>query len=107
VSEQKNEDAKKSLSATGIVSLADRMQVKFFHTHEREPFASMYVKNHWENRPIKGSEFGDWLSALCFHQLGVVPSQKALSEARNALSGRALYENPEEKVYVRLAEQST
>jgi hypothetical protein len=99
-----DEPKKTDLSATGIVSLADKMQVKFFHTHEREPFASMYVKNHWENRPLKGSEFGDWLSALCFHKLGVVPSQKALSEARNTLSGRALYENSEEKIYVRLAD---
>lgn len=91
------------LSATGIVRLADVFLVKLFHTSAREPFASIYAKDHWENWPIRSPEFGDWLSANCFHHLGRAPSQKALADARATLSGRARYGSPEQQVHVRVA----
>jgi putative DNA primase/helicase len=95
---------KKDLSATGLVKLAERASVKLFHTPGREPFASFWVKNHWENWPVKSSEFGEWFSSMCFHHLSAVPSQNALADARNVLSGRAMYGgNPEQRVHARLA----
>jgi hypothetical protein len=102
-SNQNNDADAKDLSATGIVKLVEEAQIKLFHSPLREPFARWWVKNHWETWRIKSSAFEDWVSAMCYHTCGRVPTRNAVAEARNALAGHALFGRPEEPVYVRLA----
>jgi len=99
----KSESAEKSLSATAIVGLAEKAQLKLFHSPLREPYASLWVKDHWETWQIKSPAFEEWLSAMCYFQHGGVPCQQTLGAARNTLAGRALFGGPEERVYVRLS----
>jgi putative DNA primase/helicase len=93
---------KTDLSATGILRLAGDA-LTLFHTPAREPFASLRVKDHWENYRIKSPRFEDCLSAMCYHRYGAVPSHKALAEASSTLAGNALYANSEKQIHVRLA----
>jgi len=104
MTDEKDKKDKKqaSLSATGIARLA-KARITLFHTPLREPFASVWVKNHRETYSIKGPAFEDWLSAMCYHEHGAVPSHKAIAEARSALAGDALYDSTEKRVHVRLA----
>ena len=66
MSQGKTEQARRDLSATGIVKLAEKVQVRLFHTPGLEPFASFWVKDHWETAHVKSAAFEDWLSAMCF-----------------------------------------
>lgn len=102
--EPETAEEKKNLSATGIVRFAQSLPVKLFHSPDRDPFVSFWIRDHWENWPIKSAEFEDWLAANCFHHLGAVPSQRALADAKCTLSGHARYASPENQVFVRLAE---
>ena len=92
------------LSATAIVRLAEP-RIRLFHSPSREPFASLSTNGHCENWRVKSVEFGDYLSAMCYHDRGGVPSQRTIADAKNTLAGRALFEGPERQVYVRLAQQ--
>lgn len=103
MSQGKTEQAKSDLSATGIVKLAEKVQVRLFHTPGLEPFASFWIKDHWETAHVKSAAFEDWLSAMSFHHLGAAPSQRALVEARTVFAGRARYSGREIQVYVRVA----
>ena len=97
---------KRDTSAKGILKLIERMQVQLFHTAKREAFASFWVRDHWENCRVKSAAFREWLSAMCHHNEGFVPAQKALAEVTNTLAGHAVFASPEEQVYVRLAEHN-
>ena len=97
------DEARKSLSSAALVRITEVRQVRLFHTPEHTPFAVFWVKDHWENWPVKSATFTEWLCAMCFHDYGMVPSQKAVSEALNTLAGRALFASPEKKVHVRVA----
>src|SRR6267142_405464 len=103
---QNTNEKKTDLSATGIVRLAEKAQVKLFHTAGREAFASFWVRDHWENCLVKSTAFQVWLSGMCYHQEGGVPSQKALTEATNTFAADALYASPEKRVFVRIAEHN-
>lgn len=106
MSEQKQNENNKTLSATGVVKLAEKAAVKLFHTAEREPYVSFYTKRHWETWPVQCPEFEHWLSAMCYHETGLVPGQSILAAAMTALAGHALYGSPEKTVYVRIAEHN-
>ncbi len=102
---KKNTNKKETdLSATGLVKLVERTPVKLFHTPGREPFVSFFVNGHWETWPVKSPEFEHWLSSMCHHATGMVPGRNGLAAAITALAGHALYANPQETVYVRLAD---
>jgi hypothetical protein len=98
------EDPKRTdLSATGIIKLVEKAQLKLFHTPGGDAFASFYVKDHWENWPVKSPTFQNWVAAMCYYHHGAVPSQKAIADAKNTLAGRAQFSSPEERVHMRLA----
>jgi hypothetical protein len=94
---------KNDSSPTGILDLIEKSGVRLFHTPGGIPFVSFYSKNHWENWPVKSSIFETWLSAMCYHHNGAVPSQKSIAEAKNTLAGQAQFSSREEKVHIRLA----
>jgi len=96
-------DSKPDSSATGIIGLVEKAEIKLFHTPGGEPFATFYVRDHWETWPIKSPTLDNWISAMCYHQSGAVPSQKSIAEAKNNLAGRARFSSPEGVVHIRLA----
>jgi hypothetical protein len=98
---EENGQEKPDLSATAIVKLA-KERILLFHTSLREPFASVWVKDHRETYRINSSAFEEWLFALCYHQYGAAPSQNAVVAARKVLAADARFARDEEEVYVRV-----
>jgi hypothetical protein len=96
------EPKKPDLSATGIVKLA-KARIKLFHTPVREPFASVWVKDHWESHRTKSQTFEEWLFGMCYQEYGAVPSQNAVAAARSVFAANALFASSEKQVHVRVA----
>jgi hypothetical protein len=97
-----NKPEKPDLSATGVVRLA-KERLTLFRTPLREPFAHVSVKDHRETHRVKSPVFEEWLFAMCYHQYGVVPNQRAVTGARSVLAADALFASGQERVYVRVA----
>ncbi len=100
---KKSEEKDKLSPAERILKLVEELQVDLFHTPLRIAFARYFSKDHWENWPVKGENFQDWLSEACYRNEEFVPSKRAIEEAATTLSARALYDSREEKVFIRLA----
>jgi len=94
--------AKLDTSPTGVVKLA-MPSLRLFHTADRQPFARIWIKGHWETYPIRSSLFADWLSGLCYHRHGVAPAQRTVSAAISVLASDAVFANDEKQIYVRVA----
>src|SRR5215469_16224644 len=78
-------------------------QFSLFHTSLREPFARVWVKDHWETYRIKSDVFEERLFAMCYYAYGAAPTQIAVTAARRVLAADALFQNDERKVDVRVA----
>ncbi len=92
---------KKIPQSTILVQMA--ADVELFHTSERETFAAPQVVDHVEIVRLQSAAFRQWLSHRFFLQEGHAPSAQAMQDALAVLSGRALFECAERKVYVRTA----
>jgi hypothetical protein len=101
---QNDNKAKKDTSAKGIIQRLMACSVLLFHTSEGEPIARFYVGDHWQGARIKSPQFREWLSSMCYHREGFVPSQAILAEVINTLAGKAVFDSPQKGAYVRVAE---
>jgi hypothetical protein len=84
-----------------ILGLAD--DLVFFHTPEKEAFATIESNGHAEHHRIRSSAFRQWWSHQYYKQEGRSPSSQALQDALSTLCGRALFEGSTYEVRVRLA----
>jgi hypothetical protein len=79
--------------------------VDCFHAPDGEPYATVPVQEHWATWPLRSRGFRDWLAYGYFRREGTLPSAEVLQKALRVLEGKALFEGPEEAVFVRLAER--
>jgi hypothetical protein len=80
---------------------------ELFHTPgglDSEAYATMTVNDHRETWPLASKGFRLWLSRLYYQQTGRSPSAQAWQDALSVLNGIALWDRPEQAVFVRLAE---
>ncbi len=107
---QKDKKVKKDTTAKGIIQrLLATNSVILFHTPEGDPIARFHVGavgavGHWQGARIKSAPFKEWLSSMCYHREGFVPSKAILAEVINTLAGKAVFDSPQKSVYVRVAE---
>ena len=94
--------AEKASQTTRLVKLADG--VALWHTPELEPFATLPIGEHKENRLTSSRTFRPWLAGSYYEQTGTVPSGNALKDAIETLEGKALFSGAEHAVHTRLAE---
>jgi hypothetical protein len=87
--------------AQQLVHLAEGMEL--FHIEDQETYASVIADGHRETWPVKSKGTREYLTRLFYNQTGRVPGSQALQDALGVLHGRALYDGPERKVYVRIA----
>ncbi len=92
---------RKPLQSTILVQMA--ADVELFRTSGRETFAAPIIVDHVEIVRLQSAAFRQWLSHRFFLQEGHAPSAQAMQDALLVLSGRALFECAERKVYVRTA----
>ncbi|MBP6002214.1 MAG: bifunctional DNA primase/polymerase [Pyrinomonadaceae bacterium] len=87
-----------------IMHLVDAAGVGFFHTADGETFASIPVNSHRENHDIGSKFVKNWIGQQYWESEEKVPNSQALSDALNALKGKAIFDSPQHEIYVRLAE---
>ena len=91
--------------ATQIVGMA-LTAVSLWHSDEGDPFATIEVNGHHENWPLRSRAFRNFLDYNFYRTEGTVPNSQARQGAIDTLSGMALYDSPEAKVWTRIAEHS-
>jgi hypothetical protein len=92
---------KKPNQADVMVALATA-NAKFFQDDDTA-YATIDLDGHRENWPIRSSRYRQHLLRLFYEATHKVPDEKAVRSAINVLCGRAIFDGPKEKVYVRIA----
>ncbi len=87
--------------STRLVALAECAD--YFHTPDREAYASFVVHGHRETWPVRSRTFKHWLTRLFYEAEGEAASSNVLSEATNLLEARAVLDGPEAQVFTRVA----
>lgn len=85
-----------------LIRRADERGVEPFHTPDRDAFALLPVDGHHETWRIHSKTFKHWLLHGYFTLTGKAPSAQALTDARNTLVARALFEGDERQVHTRV-----
>jgi len=80
--------------------------IEFFHTPDRDTFASVYVNRHSETFPVSSREFAHVLRHRYYQITSSAPRKQALEDAINVFSSRALFDGDEHPVFLRLAENN-
>jgi hypothetical protein len=78
--------------------------IEFFHTTDRDAFASVKVGQHWETFPIAGREFAHVLLHRFYRFTSSAPPKQAIEDAVRVFTSRALFEGTEQSVFLRIAE---
>jgi hypothetical protein len=92
----------KSQAITLLLELAE--DIEFFHTPDRDPFASISVTGHLESFLVGGEEFSHFLLHRYYGSTSSVPPKQALEDVVRLFSARALFEGAEQAVFLRVAE---
>jgi hypothetical protein len=74
-----------------------------FHTGGGECYAEIPVNEHKEIWPIKSSQLREYLAKFYYDQYSTAPGAQGIQNALNVRKGRAKFDSPEKKVFVRLA----
>jgi len=91
--------------ATKLVEQTLSARAEFWHSPEKEAYATVEVEGHKENWLLKSKGFRLWLSRLFYLEHKKSPPTQAMQDALNVLGGKALFDGPKHKVFTRVAEE--
>ena len=80
--------------------------IEFFHTPDRDAFASVYVNRHLETFHVSSREFVHVLRHRYYQIASSAPRKQALEDAISVFTSRALFDGDEHPVFLRLAENN-
>jgi hypothetical protein len=75
---------------------------ELFHTPDDKAFADIQNNGHRETRPIRSKSFRRWLANRFYKDKKGAPNSEAMQSALQVIEGRAHFEGPERKVFVRV-----
>ena len=78
-------------------------EAELFHTPGGEGYASVPVRGHTENWPVRSKEFRLWLAHRFFQKQRRAPSTSLLLETLHQTEARAQFGAPEEEVFLRVS----
>lgn len=87
--------------ATRLVKLANGIEL--FHGPDKQAYAVLRVRKHKECWSITSSHFEHWLRGRYYHKYRTAPSSPAYQSALGVLISKAIYDGPEQEVYIRVA----
>jgi hypothetical protein len=99
----KEQANRKPSQVTQLVALAP--DLRFFHTLEMEPYVTMEVDDHRETWRLRDLHFKRWLAGCFYKQSGGAPSSQTVNDALSVLEAQALFDGPEEEIFIRLAQR--
>ena len=91
--------------ATRVVSLALR-SCELWHTRDSEGYATVLVDGHQEHYPLRKKQFRLWIAKKFYEEEGTAIGSQAIQDALSVLEAKALFEQPEYPVFLRLAEHA-
>jgi hypothetical protein len=91
----------KENQATRLVVLAQYAEL--YRTPDGTAYATILVNGHLENCAIRSTYFRRWLGRQYHEEAGSAPGAQAMQDASLVLEGKAIYEGPEQPVFVRVA----
>ena len=94
----------KEVEANPPINMTD---MEFWHSPEREAFATLKIDGHLENWPINSATFRDLFFRNHFLAEGKYLSQVAFEDRRRTMTGEALYGGTKNRVFNRIAEQGS
>ena len=97
---------KRKSQATVLVSLAESVGLELFHSPGADPdgFGVVPIDDHHETWRLKSKAFGYWLQSIYWNECNDAANSQAIHEAISVLNAKALHNEPEKPVFVRMAE---
>jgi len=93
-----------STHVQGLAKLADVAEL--FRTVDGRAYATIPVKSHEENWPVRSKQFAEWLQRRHYENTGELARQQDLREATKAIEARTLFDAPELPAFVRVGDHS-
>ena len=78
--------------------------VELFHDAGGGAFATIPIGDHRETWPLHSKGFRMWMARRYHEKYGKTPNTQALIDATAVLAGKAIFDGPEYRVHLRLAE---
>ena len=100
--DQNSEKGNRKSKAEGLVELLLGCGAEFFRDQRGDAFCSL-PGNRTKIVSLKSREFRNWVCFLCFRSLGEVCNSETLHSVTNILSGIAICECPEHRLFTRVA----
>lgn len=94
-------DGEKKSIAAQLVSLVEADDLWFTETNE--PFATVRMDGKVMHMRIGGKPLREWMAYQLYAASGLVANRNALADAASALTGKALYEGPQHRAWLRVA----
>jgi len=86
-----SEKKKTRSQADKLVELVSEENCILFHDQFNEPYAHVFINNHWENWKLKCKQFKRWLCAKLWESENKAPSSNAISSALTILESKACF----------------
>jgi hypothetical protein len=93
----------KDSAATRLVQIAE--ETELIHNADGDGFAVMMVDGHKETWLLRAKGFKRWLQRQFFERYQKAPGSQAVHDALGVIEGKALYDGPERRIFVRIGEK--
>jgi hypothetical protein len=100
-SDEQNQESPRKSIATRLLELAN--DFSFFHDPQDRGFVRLSIGGHVEVWPLNYAQFRKLLAQAFYKRTDSVANRNALADAISTLEGRALFDSPEEPVFLRVA----
>jgi len=102
--EEEEEKKKKPTQAEILVNIIQKDEnIELFHTEVDEPFARVFIEDHYENLKITSRTFKDMLSYRMYTDTGKVPNAESVSNALSVVKAECRYKGQKIELHNRIA----
>ena len=102
--EERSEDSKRESQADALIRIATT-EAFLFHDDAKDGFAAIPINGHREIWPLRSKFFKQWLVRRYYEQTDKSPNNEAIRQALNVIEAKALFDGPEIKLNLRVAER--
>lgn len=101
--DEQSEDNKRESQADALIRIATT-EAFLFHDDTKDGYAALPINGHRETWPLRGKFFRQWLVRRYYEQTEKSPNNEAIRQALNVVEARAVFDGPEIKLSLRVAE---
>lgn len=102
--EERSEDSKRESQADALIRIATT-EAFLFHDDAKDGFAAIPINGHREIWSLRSKFFKQWLVRRYYEQTDKSPNNEAIRQALNVIEAKAVFDGPEIKLNLRVAER--